>query len=52
MKLLLLNREEELISIISETTSDPVYDEVLNGEDTFEFEVSEFSIEKGYRVLL
>lgn len=51
MKLLLLNREEELVSIISETTSDPIYDEVLNGEDTFEFEVSELSIEKGYRVL-
>lgn len=51
MKLLLLNREEELISIVSETTSDPFYDEVLNGEDTFEFEIADLDIEKGYRIL-
>lgn len=51
MKLLLLNREEELVSIISETTSDPIYDEVLNGKDTFEYEVAEYSVKKGYRVL-
>lgn len=47
----LLNREEELISIISETTSHPVYEEELNGSDTFEFEVADIEIEKGYRLL-
>lgn len=49
MKILLLNREEELIKFIS--TISVKSTEIINGHSTFEFSTTYSNIEKNYRVL-